>query len=116
MGRISIAVLAMCIAACASTAPERPAPTITVTPPSTDAANSPAPDAADLPQTASATPAEGDPNELICRREKEPGSNFTTKICRTRAEIEQRAAEDQAIMETGRRIQTGGSCALNGDC
>jgi len=71
------------------------------------------PDAADTPQTASASP-ENDPNEKVCRFETPTGSKFSTRICRTRAEIEAREAKDQKILDSMRK--TGGSCALNGDC
>lgn len=72
-------------------------------------------DAPDTPLAASAQP-EYDPDEMICRRERETGSKFTTKICRTRAEIEARREQDQKIMREGRKIQTGGQCALTGEC
>ncbi len=68
-----------------------------------------------MPQTASASP-ENDPDELICRRERETGSKFTTKICRTRAEIDARKARDQEIMNEMGKIRTGSACALSGDC
>ena len=69
-------------------------------------------DVPDVPQTASVSLA-SDPDEMICRRERETGSKFTTKICRTRAEIDARAAQDQ---ETLRGIRTGSECVLTGDC
>lgn len=71
--------------------------------------------APDTQQTASSEP-ENDPNELICRRERETGSKFTRKVCRTRAEIEARTAQDQKIIQDSRKIRTGPHCAINKDC
>ena len=126
IGRISVAALSICIGTCASAGPEAPAPAVTAPPASVDAVapeNPSAPpadvlqdlDAPDMPQTASASP-ENDPDELICHRERETGSNFTTRICRTRAEIEAREAQDQDILKSWRTIRTGSECALTGDC
>jgi len=44
-----------------------------------------------------------DPDEVICRRERQTGSNFTVRTCMTRAEIEERAKNDQEIMEVYQR-------------
>ena len=44
-----------------------------------------------------------DPDEKICRRERQTGSNFTVRICQTRAEIEARAKQDQEIMDLYQR-------------
>ena len=68
-----------------------------------------------MPQTASASP-ENDPDELICRRERETGSKFTTKICRTRAEIEAMEVQAQESLRGMSKIRTGSECALTGDC
>jgi len=121
-----VIAISIFIGACASSGPETPAPEVTASSASVDAVaadNSSAPPAGDLqgegapdtPQIVSASP-ENDPNELICRRERETGSKFSTRICRTRAEIEAREAADQKILNDMGKIRTGGSCALNGDC
>ncbi len=124
IGRISVVAISICIAACASSGPEAPA--VTASSASVDAVasdNPPAPpagdfqdlDAPDVLQTASASPA-SDPDEIICRRERETGSKFTTRICRTRGEIAAREAQDQEILRGIRTIQTGSECALTGEC
>ena len=121
-----IIVISIFIAACASSGPETSAPEVTASSASVDAvapAKSSNPSAGDLQgadapdteQIVSASP-ENDPNELICRRERETGSRFSTRICRTRAEIEAREAADRDIMREMGKMRTGGSCALNGDC
>ena len=120
---IAISIL---IGACASSGPETPAPEVSASSASVDAVaagNPSAPPAgdpqgegaADTPQIVSASP-ENDPNELICRRERETGSKFTKRICRTRAEIEAREKADQEMLREMNKIQTGGSCALNKNC
>ena len=125
-GRIIVAAISILITASATSDPEVPAPAVTASLASVDAVvpeNPSAPpavnlqdlDAPDMPQTASASP-ENDPDEMICRRMRETGSRFTTKICRTRAEIEAREVQDQKIIRGSRSIRTGGHCALNKDC
>jgi len=124
--RILVVVISIFIAACASSGPEAPAPAVTASSASVDAVapDSPsAPPAGDLQdldepdtlQTAGASP-ENDPNELVCRRQRETGSKFSTRICRTRAEIEAREAQDQEILRGMGKIRTGSECALTGDC
>ena len=126
IGRIPVVAISILIGACASSGPEAPAPAVTASSASVDAVapDNPSappagdlqdPDAPDMPQTASASP-ENDPDELICRRERETGSKFTTRICRTRAEIEAREAQDQEILRGMGKIRTGSECALTGDC
>jgi hypothetical protein len=126
IGRIPVVTILVFIGACASSGPEAPAPAVTASSASVDTVasdNPSAPPAGDLqdldepdtPQTAGASP-ENDPDELICRRERETGSKFTTRICRTRAEIEARQAQDQEIMKSARKIRTGSECVLSGDC
>ncbi len=126
IGRILVAAISIFIGACASSGPEAPVPAVTASSASVDAVapdNPSAPsagdlqdlDAPDMPQTASASP-ENDPDELICRRERETGSKFTTRICRTRAQIEAREARDQDILRLMGKIRTGSECALTGTC
>ena len=126
IGRILVVATSILIGACASSGPEAPAPAETAASASVAAVvpdNPSAPpagdlqdlDAPDMPQTASASP-EYDPDELICRREAETGSKFTTKICRTRAEIEAMEVQAQESMRDMTKIRTGSECALTGDC
>ena len=126
IGRILVTTISIFIAACASTGPEAPAPAETASPPSVEtvAPDNPAvttagvpqdPDAPDMQQTASASP-EYDPDELICRRERETGSKFTKKVCRTRGEIEAMEAQAQESMRDMTKIRTGSECALSGNC
>ncbi len=122
--RILVTAISIFIAACATSGSEVPAPAVTASSATVDTVASDNPsvppagdpqdlDTADTPQTASVSP-ENDPDEKICSRESETGSKFTTKICRTRAEIEARAEADQALMRTVRKMKTGSECALTG--
>ena len=126
IGRILVTVILFFIAGSASSGPEAPASAVTEpstsvdavapgNPQATPAGDHKDPDAAEVVQTVDATP-ENDPDELICRRERETGSKFTRKICRTRAEIERRREQDQQIMQTGRKTSGGSDCALNNNC
>jgi len=126
IGRILVTLISIFIGACASSGTEAPVSAVTAPPASVDAVapDNPADppvgapqdlDVSDMPQTASASP-ENDPDELICRREKETGSKFTTKICRTRAQIEAMEAQAQESMRDMTKIRTGSECALTGEC
>lgn len=113
---ISVAILAFCIAACASSgteeqvsadatgSEEEPSMTVTHDP--------------DGPQVmvSKEAAAENDPNEIICRRETPTGSKMSRRVCRTRAEIDERAQRDQDALNDSRATQTGGDCALNQNC
>ena len=50
------------------------------------------------PADAEAADSEGDPNEVICRRERATGSHFSRRVCRTRAQIAAEQAEAQELM------------------
>ena len=124
--RISIATISLLIGACASSGPEAPAPAVADSSssgaavasdatPTTPAGDLKDPNASDMQQVASAS-SEYDPDEIVCRRERETGSKFTVKTCRTRAEIKAREERDQEAMRTGRKIKTGGQCKLTGEC
>ena len=112
IGRISVAAISMCIAACASSGPETPAPAETASSASVDAVasdNPSAPPAGDLHEmdapsvekTASASP-ENDPNEMVCRKEKVFGSKMRFRVCRKRSDIEARSASDQEALRNSR--------------
>ena len=60
--------------------------------------------------------AASNPDEIVCRREKQTGSKMSKRVCRTRAEIEARAAKDQETLRQSRATQTGSECVLNGSC
>lgn len=122
-----VCLISMGIGACASTTAE--APTAAGSAASTSSgsvtADNPAAEpmeegvpkmvASDMPQTANAEP-EYDPNEIICKREKQTGSKFSVKTCATRAELEARQKRDQEMMESMSRRQSGGACAMSNDC
>jgi len=112
IGRISVAAISICIGACASSGPEAPAPAVTASSASVDAVASDNPstpraddlhdlDAPDVPKTASALPASKS-DEIVCHREKATGTKMSRTVCRSRADIEARAAKDQ---ETLRKIR-----------
>ena len=123
-GRILLIAMMLGIAACASSGSDAPAPETMSSSAGADAMATDGSDSGpggsiddiDAPnaeQTASVS--DYDPNEVICRREKETGSRFVRKVCRTRAEMEQMEAEAQEatrMMRTG----AGGDCALNRNC
>lgn len=123
--RILITAISIFIGAGAFADPKEPVTPVTSSSASVDAVapdNSSAqpagnlqdPSALDMPQTASASP-EYDPDELICRREKQTGSKFTKRVCRTRAQIEARKEKDQASLREMGKIRTGG-CKVSGEC
>ncbi len=55
------------------------------------AETAPAPDAAATPE---ARPAAKD--EMVCRHEKPTGSRLAKRVCRSKAEMDQKRADDQA--------------------
>ena len=112
IGRLSVAAISMCIAACASSGPETPAPAETASSASVDAVasdNPSAPPAGLVPetdppaveQTAIVSPA-SDADEIICKLERESGSNMRFRVCRKRSEIEARSAADQDALRNSR--------------
>jgi len=113
IGRISVAAISICIGACASSGPEAPAPAVTASSARVDAVASDKPsappagvlydlDAPDVPKTASASPASKS-DDIVCTRERPTGSKMSRTVCRSRADIEARAAQDQ---ETLRKIRS----------
>ncbi len=54
-----------------------------------------------------------DPNEVICRREKEAGSNFYRKTCFTRAQLDARAEQDQEALRQMRSMRSGSQSETN---
>mgnify|MGYP001546117019 len=121
---ISIAALSICIGACASSGPEAPAPAAMASSETVDAvaADKPASPSGDethelaateAPEIASAS-SESASDELVCRREREAGSNFYRKVCYTQAEIDARAEKDQGALRQMRRIGTSGAPETGG--
>ena len=106
---ISVAALTVCLGACASSA-EVASPEAIAAPAAHKSALQTGGemhelDAAEAPEIADAS-SEGGSEELICRREKEAGSNFSRKVCYSKAELETRAEEDQDAVRRMRRIGT----------
>lgn len=126
IGRICVTAIFIFIGACASSGPETAEPAVTASPSSVDAEASgqstAAPegeiydlDAPAVETTASALP-EDDPDEIVCRKEKQTGSSIVRKVCRTRAEMDATEAEAQESMRRMRSIHTGSACAMEGSC
>ena len=121
--QISVAALSICIGACASSGPEAPAPAAMASSETVDAVASDNPaspsedeshelDAAGVPEIVSAS-SENESDELVCRREKEAGSNFYRKVCFTRAQIEARAERDQEALRQMRSMKSGSQNETN---
>ena len=112
-GRILICLVALSIVACASTGTEPAATSSTAGNVASEnaatlaEANVEAPEEANLEEATAS--ADYDPDEKICRRERQTGSNFSVRICQTRAEMEARAKADQEIMEQYQRKRACGS-------
>ena len=102
---ISLVAILMFIGACASTGPEATADTA-----SSERQSAPVIEVSEGVANAK------DPNEVICRSERQTGSRFATRVCRTRAEIEARSAKDQSALGDSRASQSGSDCMLNGNC
>ena len=122
LDRILIGLLSLSMVACASTAPEPIATTentgnvTSENAVALEEANIENVDTSELPQTAAVDAAVDenyDPDEKICRRERQTGSNFSIRICQTRAEIEARAKQDQDIMNVYQRKR---ACAAVNEC
>ena len=121
---ISVAALSICIGACASSGPESTPPAAMASSetgdavaldkpasPSGDESHEPA--ATEAPEIASAS-SESASDQLVCRREREAGSNFYRKVCSTQAEIDARAEQDQNALRQMRRIGTSGAPETGG--
>jgi hypothetical protein len=121
IGRILIAAMSMCIAACASSGPEapdtaEPVAAAAVAPDESLAAATDEITDADTPDAeavANSEAADYDPNERVCRRERKTGSNLSRKVCYTRAELEARAEADQAALTQMRNQRSGGAQDTN---
>ena len=55
--------------------------------------------------------AQNDPDEIVCRRERATGSNISRRVCRRRADIEARAADDQGALRQMRSTASEGTGA-----
>jgi hypothetical protein len=62
-------------------------------------------DAAGAPEVASAS-SKSASDQLVCRREREAGSNFYRKICYTQAQIDARAEKDQEALRRMRSLSS----------
>ena len=106
IGRILVAAAAICIGACASSAPDAPAEPATVDAAATDTA-APAGEIHDLDtpnveQTASVAPEEEE-SKMVCRREVITGTKMSRNVCRHRADIEAREARGQDALRGMRK-------------
>ena len=123
IGRIALAAISLCIGACASSGPETPGQSVADSSAGAEAvvseASSAPPEGAiqemDAPKVqATARVLEADDSDtIVCRSERQTGSKMTVRVCRTRAEIEERAAKDQESIRNSRATQSAGSCTLN---
>jgi hypothetical protein len=68
-------------------------------------------DGASLPSTSGA-----DKDRLVCRRESKPNTRFTSKVCKTAAEWEERAKAAQQAFEDVRGRPTVKICPPVGGC
>ena len=55
----------------------------------------------------------GSPDDVICRREVRTGSHFSTRVCRTRAEIEATQQESEEFMR--QRQSRGGAVGVGAE-
>lgn len=67
---------------------------------------------ASSPDTASerngaSTAMEGDPDRMVCRREKETGSRLASRTCKTAAEWEQERLDNQDAMRNAQKSPQG---------
>lgn len=111
--RISVAAIAVCIGACASSGPEAPPPASTA-PAQAVAPDTPSAaaegeiydlDAPNVEQTASIAP-DDKANEVVCRREQITGTRMSRKVCRKRSDIEATEADSQEAL---RKMRQSGS-------
>jgi hypothetical protein len=50
---------------------------------------------------------EGDPDRIVCRREKETGSRLASRTCKTAAEWEQERLDNQDAMRNAQKSPAG---------
>jgi hypothetical protein len=75
------------------------------------AVGSPGLGAAEKPEDAAKPDRVADANELVCRTEQVTGTRFPKKVCRRKAEMDQKRADDQQrVRDTQRQ---GFNCATN---
>ncbi len=90
---------------------EEPAPAAAEAPPAAEKADAAETDAADAPNEV----AENDPNEKVCKRIKSTGSNFTRRLCQTRAQWDAEAkAAKEAVDRLNRKNLEG--CTVDQQC
>jgi hypothetical protein len=68
--------------------------------------------AADAEQVAAAK--EEPEDDMICRREERPGSNFTRKVCYPRSALEGRSAQDQEALRQMRSLSPSSTQEFGG--
>ncbi len=111
--RISLVAISMFVAACASSGPDAP---VTNEPEAAAALAPGESSAVDTPNAEAVASTEAkdyDPNELVCRRERATGTKLAKKTCYTRAQLEERAEQDQAALTQMRNQRSGGQQDTN---
>ena len=104
---VALAGLWLIVAACAGTGPSggqavAPASSAAVAPGGDAQASAEIAQVREVTVAASTVSTES-PDDVICRREVRTGSHFTTRVCRTRAEIEATQRETQEFMRERQR-------------
>ncbi len=97
MGRILLIAAALALSACATTSDTTQV---------VEAA----------PAVVTASAAELDPNEEVCRRVTQTGTRFNARVCKTRAEWEREAIEARDVTRDMQREVAPPECALTGRC
>lgn len=116
--RLTVLMFALTMAACASSGPE------TTSTAAGETAQADAVAAADsnggiesedAPQAEQTAAANEEPqDEMICRREKQPGSNFSRKVCYPRSALEGRATQDQEALRQMRSLSPSSTQEFGG--
>ncbi len=116
--RLTVVIFTMTMAACASTGPETAS---TAQDEAGQAAQVAAAESADGLESAEAADAEQmaaaneEPeDELICRREKQAGTNLRKKVCFRRSALEGRAAQDQEALRQMRSLSPSSTQEFGG--
>jgi hypothetical protein len=111
--RLTVLIFTISIAACASTGPETASTASGETAQAEETAVSEGGvESTDAEQMAAAN--EEPEDEMVCRREKRVGSNFTRKVCYPRSALEGRAAQDQEALRQMRSLSPSSTQEFGG--
>ena len=106
--RLSVLMFTITVAACASSGPETESAAQGEPVQATEAAaagTDGAPETTAAPDAEQIAAADAEPeDELICRREKQAGTNLRKKVCFRRSALEGRAAQDQEALRQMRSL------------